>query len=77
MHIDYNKAWFGLAFGSVFLAITIAFGNTCCRFILDMRLSLEALFSGWIKKSNELGNSLIRCIFSYGNFVFIARANCT
>ena len=71
-----TKLGLDLAFGSVFHVFT-AFGNNCWRFVLDMRLSLKALFSGWIKKSSVFGNSLIRCIFSSGNFVFIAQANCT
>ena len=66
-----------LDFGSAFLVFTLALGSTCCRFVFDMKLSLKALFSGWIKKSKEFVNSRIRCIFSCGNFVFIACANCT
>ena len=71
-----TKFGFDLAFGSVFLAFTLAFGNNCCRFVFEMSLFLEVLFSSCIKKS-RVWQFLIRCIFSCGNCVFITLANCT
>ena len=44
-----TKLGLDLDIGSVFLAFTIAFGNICCRFILDMRPSLKALNFGCIR----------------------------
>ena len=70
-----TKIDFVLGLGSVFLAFTLAFVKAWFRFSDDIKHSIEARSSGWIKKSVLFLSSLICLVLTAENFDLIAFAN--